>query len=440
MKSRTALILFSFGLLLWLMIGFGFTQVAYQSFFDWLIFKVPSNELNLGILTLIIFAAAGVVLAKSSLAQDSKAEEKRKTDDKLTSLLNNLPVGVYRISPNGGILQTNLQFAKTLGYESIQELRNINLNEVYLNKADRQAYLERLREGPQFAEFEIRRKDGRTVWVREYPRATVKVDGTIDYIDGVCVETRGIDAIMRDITEHKRLERMKDNFIVTVTHELRTPLVSIKGYVDHITESESGIPSSIKPQLDVVRRNTDRLLDLTNDLLNIQSIENGKLDVTLEKLNLQETLADYIEEIQPLFRSKKQVVKLDAPEKPLLVLGNRLRLGEVMMNLLNNANKFTPEEGHVVIRVEDGDAAATVYVKDSGIGIDKKDLEQVFERFAAIKKPTYFKGSGLGLSLAKKLVEAQGGKIWATSEGKGSGATFAFTLPKPREEVVRIVG
>jgi PAS domain S-box-containing protein len=440
MKSRTALILFSFGFLLWLMIGFGFTQIAYQSFFDWLIFKVPSNELNLGILTWIVFAAAGVVLAKNSLAQDSKAEEMGKTSDELTSLLNNLPVGVYRISPTGGILQTNRQFARTLGFESIQELRNINLNEVYLNKADRQAYLERLREGPQFAEFEIRRKDGRTVWVREYPRATLKVDGTIDYIDGVCVETHGIEAIMRDITEHKRLERMKDNFIVTVTHELRTPLVSIKGYVDHITESESGIPSSIKPQLDVVRRNTDRLLDLTNDLLNIQSFENGKLDVTLEKLNLQETLANYIEETQPLFRSKKQVVKLEAPEKPLLVLGNRLRLGEVMMNLLNNANKFTPEEGHIVVRVEDGDAAATVYVKDSGIGIDKKDLEQVFEPFAAIKKPTYFKGSGLGLSLTKKLVEAQGGKIWATSEGNGSGATFAFMLPKTRGEVVRIVG
>ena len=155
---------------------------------------------------------------------------------------------------------------------------------------------------------------------------------------------------MRDITEHKRLESMKDNFIVTVTHELRTPLVSIKGYVDHIIESESKLNPTIKPQLDVVRRNADRLLELTNDLLNIQSFENGKLDVTVEKLNLQEILAEYIEEAQPLFRSKKQVVKLDAPDKPLLVLGNRLRLGEVMMNLLDNASKFTPEKGHIIIR------------------------------------------------------------------------------------------
>lgn len=230
------------------------------------------------------------MLAKNSLAADSKAEQLRKTNGNLNSLLDNLPVGVYRITPTGGILQSNRQFARILGYESLQQLRTINLNEVYLNKSDRQAYLERLREGPQFAEFEIRRKDGRSVWVREYPRAAMKVDGAIDYIDGVCVEANGIDAIMRDITEHKKLESMKDNFIVTVTHELRTPLVSIKGYVDHIIQSESKLNPTIKPQLDVVRRNADRLLELTNDLLTIQSYESGKLDVTVEKLNLQEIL------------------------------------------------------------------------------------------------------------------------------------------------------
>jgi len=440
MKGRTTFILFFFGFLLWLMIGYGFTQIAYQSFSDWLMLKVPRNELNLGIMTWIMFAALAVVLARDSLSAGSKAEQLRKTNDKLTTLLNNLPVGVYRISPTVGILQTNRQFAKILGYESIQELRNINLNEAYVNKADRQAYLERLREGPQFAEFEIQRKDGGTVWVREYPKATVKVDGTIDYIDGVCVETHGIDAIMRDITEHKKLESMKDNFIVTVTHELRTPLVSIKGYVDHIIQSETKLNPTIKPQLDVVRRNADRLLELTNDLLTIQSYENGKLDVKAEKLNLQEILAEYIEEAQPLFRSKEQVVKLDAPDKPLPVLGNRLRLGEVMMNLLDNASKFTPEKGDIIIGVEEHETEAVVYVSDTGIGIDKKDLEHVFDPFAAIKKPTYFKGSGLGLSLAKKLVEAQKGKIWAFSQGKGSGTTFVFTLPKAREEAVRIFG
>ena len=111
-----------------------------------------------------------------------------------------------------------------------------------------------------------------------------------------------------------------------------------------------------------------------------------------------------------------------------------------MTNLLNNAIKFTPKGGHIVIRVEEDDASATVRVTDNGIGIRKEDLDRVFQPFAGIEKPTYFKGTGLGLSLSKKLIEAQGGRIWVASQGMGQGATFAFTLPKPKEELIRVHG
>lgn len=428
------------GFSLWLLIGFGFTQITGQSLFNWLTFNVPSNELGLGILTLTVFALAVALAARNSLGEESSVKGLSKTNAKLTSLLNNLPVGVYSVSPSGVVLQANRQFAKTLGYETPQELRNINLNGVYTSKSDRQTYLEKLKEGPLFAEFEIQRKDGSTVWVREYPRATLNVDGTIEYIDGVCVETHGIDAIMRDLAEHKRLRSMKDNFIVTVTHELRTPLVSIKGYVDHIIAKEPDASNNIKRQLEVVRRNTDRLLELTNDLLNIQDMENGKAGIRLEKLNIQEILTQCVEEIQPLLRDKEQEVRLEVPDKPLLVLGDRLRLSEVIINLLTNANKFTPNERQIIVHVEEDDTSVTVGVTDNGIGISKEDLDRVFEPFAAIQKPAYFKGSGLGLSLAKKLTEAQGGRIWVTSQGKGQGATFTFTLLKPKEELIKVHG
>lgn len=441
MKGRSTLILFSLGILFWVLsAALDSLLIPNQSFLDWLIFSVPTNELNLRIATLIVFTFAGVALAKNSLSQESKIEEMRKTIDKFTTLLDNLPVGVYRVTPDGRILQTNRQFAKTLGYDEPGELRNVNLNEIYANKSDRQAYLERLREAPVFAEFELQRNDGRTVWVREYPRATLSPDGTIEYVDGVCVETHGIDALMRDITEHKKLQSMKDHFIVAVTHELRTPLVSIKGYVDHIMAKEPDLSTSIRSKIEVVRRNTDRLLELTNDLLNVQDFETGKLEIRPEKLPLQDTLNQCIEEIQPLLRDKKQEVKLEVTDKPLVVVADRLRLSEVVMNLLNNANKFTQNGGRIIIRVEEDDTAATVCVSDSGIGIAKKDLDRVFEPFAAIEKPSYFKGSGLGLSLTKKLIEAQGGKIWVTSLGKGLGTTFAFTLPKPKEEWIKVHG
>lgn len=252
------------------------------------------------------------------------------------------------------------------------------------------------------------------------------------------METHGIDAIMRDIAEHKKLEGMKDNFIVAATHELRTPLVTIKGYVDHIIAREPDLSNKIKTQLEIVRRNADRLLELTNDLLEIQNMQSVRIQ--FETIGLQETLTQCVEDVQPLLDDKKQEIKLELPDKMLLVRGDRLRVSEVMMNLLNNANKFTPEGGQIIVRLEDGDTAATVYVTDNGIGLDKKDQELVFEPFAPIRKPTYFKGSGLGLSLARRLIEAQGGKVWVMSQGKGRGATFAFTLPKSREELITVHG
>ena len=282
---------------------------------------MPSSELNLRITALALLAVTGIVLAKNSHSQDSRIEELTKSNANFTSLLNNLPVGVYRATLEGKVLQTNLQFAKILGYKNPQDLRDINLNEVYTNKSDRQAFLKRLREAPVFGEFELRRKNERMVWVREYPKATLKVDGTIEYIDCVCVEAHGIDAIVRDLTEHKKLESMKNGFIVAVTHELRTPLVSIKGYIDHILAREPNVSDSLKSKIEVVQRNTDRLLELTNDLLNIQNMENGTFEIKLQKLNLTEVLTQCVEEIQPILRDKQQEVNLDVTDKNLMRIG-----------------------------------------------------------------------------------------------------------------------
>ncbi len=441
MKGRTAIILVCLGIANWMLAAvFDYFTMPTQSFLDWLIYNVPLNELILRIITLGIFAVAGVALAVNSLAQESALDRLGKSNDKYTSLLRNLPVAVYRMTPNGVVLEANQQFAEMLGYHEVGELRNFNMNQVYVNKPDHQRHLESLKEAPVFAEFELARKDGSTVWVRDYPKATLNVDGTIAYVDGVCVEMHGINGIMRDITEHKRLQSMKDRFIVGVTHELRTPLVSIKGYVDFIMEKEPDLSAGLKSKIEAVRRNADRLLELTNDLLSIEDMETGRLEIKSEKLSLQEVLMQCLEEIQPLLREKRQEVRLEVPGIKVTVYADRLRLNQVLMNVLSNANKFTPVEGNITIRIDEDDNSVTISITDSGIGLDEKDLERVFEPFAVIEKPTYFKGTGLGLSLAKKLVEAQGGKIWASSVGRGRGATFMITLPKTKEEWIRVHG
>jgi two-component system phosphate regulon sensor histidine kinase PhoR len=441
METRHVMVMLLLGMFLWLL-NTAFTILTFPNLFflNALILQVPIDQLILRIITLVVFASLGVLLSRTSAFTGSRmVKELKRSKEMYETLLENLPVGVYRITGNGQIVWANHQFAQMLGCKK-EELQNVNLNEICVNGLDRQGQLEKLREAPVFAEFEIRPKENAPVWVRDYPRATLNDTGKIVYIDGVCMETHAVNALVRDITERKRLENMKDQFFAAVTHELRTPLVSIKGYVDHIMTKEPNLSRNVRSQIEIVKRNTQRLLDLTEDLLNIQYMETGRLELKFEALNLQEILTQCVEEIQPLVNDKGQEVRLEIPGKTLLVVGDRLRLVEVLMNLLQNANKFSPNGGSLIVRVEEDVGTVTISITDNGIGIEKKDLGRVFEPFAAIPKPAYFKGSGLGLSLTKRLVEAHGGKIWATSMGIGSGATFAFALPRLKEESVRSYG
>lgn len=413
-----------------------------RSFSDWLFLRVPINALIERVATVMLVGLAAIVVAGDSRIQESTIKRLTEAEDRYASQLRRLPVGVYRIAADGRILEANDQFARILGFHDRTELKGAawNLNEFCTNKTDRQKQFEKLREGPAFAEFELRRMDERTIWIRDYPQATLNADGSIAYIDGVCVEMHGIDGIMRDIAEHRKLQRMKEHFIISVTHELRTPLVSIKGYVDHILAKEPSLSQGLKTQIEIVRRNADRLLQLTDDLLNLEETETGRLDLKVQPLALREAVAECVEEVQPLIKEKGIELKLEIPEDLCKISADPLRLVEILTNILENAVKFTPRNGEITIRAEEGDSTTTVSIADSGIGIDPKDLERVFEPFAVIDKPGYFKGTGLGLSLAKKLVEAHGGRVWASSVGKGRGSTFYFTLPKKEEKWLTIHG
>jgi len=355
-------------------------------------------------------------------------------------MLDNLPVGVYRSTSQGRIVEANRRFAQLLGYETVNEMKQVDINDLYVRKFDRQGHLEKLREGTVFAEFELRRKDGRTVWVRDYPKPTLGSDGNVDYQDGVIMETYGMEAIVRDIAEHRRLETMRNQFAAAVTHELRTPLVSINGYLDYVlSEEPNATLKDLRPDLEIAKHNADRLLALTNDLLDIQRMESGRLQLKVETGSFRDLLKQCIEEIQPLLEQKNQNLHMKIPAGRMPIRADHLRLCQAIVNLLNNAVKFTPNGGDITISVQENNGEIQVAVHDTGIGVDRKDLHRVFEPFAAIEKPTYYKGTGLGLSLTKRLIEAHGGKIWASSPGKDQGAAFTFVLPKKRR-IVEIYG
>jgi signal transduction histidine kinase len=271
--------------------------------------------------------------------------------------------------------------------------------------------------------------------------AYVRKDGTVIPIElsSRIIKFKGrsvILSIARDISDRKKMTEIREQFLSHVTHELRTPLVSIKGYLDLAVSGALGaVPKEIESGLQIVKRNADRLLSLTNDLLDFRRLEAGKFQLNKAPLNLQDIIKDCVEEIQPSINQRKQNLNLEVAERPLLVQGDAVRLSQVLVNLLSNANKFAPEGGTITLRSTEEEDVIQVQVSDKGIGINMEDLGRVFEPFAAIEKPTYVKGTGLGLSITKGLVEVHGGRIWAESEGEGKGATFSFTIPKRKEEV-----
>lgn len=335
-------------------------------------------------------------------------------------------------TPEGDYIYGNQSMLDLFGYTE-DEMKNVKADQLYVNQEDRDKFRQELEQKGYVKDYEakMRKKNG-----EEMDCLITSTTHRDDKKNILRYQT-----FIFDITERKRVEEEKtrtqvmNRFISTITHELRTPLVSIDGYLDYINTGKLGpVPKKIESSLKVVRQESARLLSLTNDLLDIRRLEFGTFQLNQEPLNYNEVIDHCVREIQPFIREKKQQFKVDVQEEPLMVNGDRIRLCQSLMNLLSNATKFTAEGGDIILRVEDDGDNITTQVYDTGIGIREEDLGRIFESFAAIKKPTYIKGTGLGLSVTKGLVEAHEGKIWAESEGEGKGATLTFTIPKYKKK------
>jgi signal transduction histidine kinase len=246
--------------------------------------------------------------------------------------------------------------------------------------------------------------------------------------------SRAFDQMTQDLKE-TQIDRLRATFLSAVTHELRTPLGPLKVHLDYAVAGKLGpVPEKLQSSLQAMKRSVDRLHGLTNELLDLRRIQAGRLRVNLESMNFREILEESVKEIQAQTDQKKQRVHLEVTEGPLPAHGDPTRLRQVLMNLVNNASKFTPEEGAITIKVDDDGDTIKCKISDTGIGIRKEDLPKVFEPFSNINKPGNIQTVGLGLSITKGIVEAHGGKITVESDGEGKGATFTFTIPKLKGE------
>lgn len=228
------------------------------------------------------------------------------------------------------------------------------------------------------------------------------------------------------------LDRLKTAFVSIVSHELRTPLTSIKGLTDNLMGGVAGpLNDKHRHYIARIQANADRLTRMLNELLDLSKIEAGRLQLHPTALSLAELLDDVVEAFQPLAQRKGIVIELrSAPDMPK-IQGDRDKLYEVLANLLENAVKFTPEAGsvHIAARVLDA-RRIQVEVVDTGCGIPPEHLPRIFDKFYQVHStPLNMGGAGLGLAIAKGLVELHGGTITAESGPGGGGTRFSFTVP-----------
>lgn len=249
---------------------------------------------------------------------------------------------------------------------------------------------------------------------------------------------QGQRMIIRDITERRRLEqekervdRLKSDFVSIVSHELRTPLASVQGFAELLLTREPE-PEKRRQWLQVMLTESRRLGSLIDDLLNIARIEEGRVELHREPLELGQIAGERLRLFQG--GSAKHVLKPDLPHDLPRVMADRSRLERILDNLLSNAIKYSPQGGQITVSARQEGGWVRVSVADRGIGIPRDKLEAVFERFQQLDSFLTRKvgGVGLGLAITKASVELHGGRIWVESE-VGKGSTFHFTLPVAQE-------
>jgi len=254
---------------------------------------------------------------------------------------------------------------------------------------------------------------------------------------GARAEAESVQRLLAEQNDQLReLDRLKDEFVSLVSHELRTPLTSIRGYVELLLEEEGQLDDDQRRFLEIVNRNSERLLALVADLLFLAQIDAGKPGIELGRVDLNRIVEECIEASSPVADSKGIDLSLQARRLPKLE-GDPARLAQVLDNLVSNALKFTPSGGSVELRLRAEDGQAVLEVQDTGLGIPEEEQGQLFERFFRSSSSTEaaIPGTGLGLTITKAIVERHGGTIEVES-APNAGTTVRVRLPlKTKQEL-----
>lgn len=363
----------------------------------------PFDESDLHLLSAMADYAA-VAIENAALLTNLQTEKR-----KLETILRETRDAVLVIDPQGDILLCNPAACQALelgdrwaGQPATEAIRNADLLDL----------LDHLQRPDVPLQTEVTLADGRILNAHASP------------IEGV-----GTVIVMQDITYLKELERVKSEFIATVSHDLRTPLTAIQGYID-LLPRVGPLTEQQREFITRLQRSLSSVTQLVTDLLEIGRVEVG-FDLEMSQVDLGALINEAVAELRPEADAKRQHLQVNVPVDLEPITGNPRRLRQVIVNLVSNAVKYTPENGHITVSVAESQEHVSISVTDDGIGIPLADQPFIFDKFFRVDSPETrdIPGTGLGLSIVKSIVEKHRGRVWVEST-PGQGSTFTVLLPK----------
>ncbi|MDY3619309.1 ATP-binding protein [Agathobaculum sp.] len=332
--------------------------------------------------------------------------------DKLSTLFLHMTDGVAAFTPDGRLIHMNPATESLLGVRSEDDLA---FDELFadLDMPDTDETAMR-----SFMTSEITRF-GRVLSVTLAPYGALDGEG-------------GVIAVLHDITEQRRLDDARREFVANVSHELRTPLTNIRSYTETLSDAAGELPIDTEKQfLGVISSESERMARIVTDLLTLSKLDYGRMDLRMTRFSLRDMLRNVANAMKFTAEDSGHELTVDTPDTLPHIVGDRERLEQVVVNILSNAVKYTPRGGHVRLSARElSGKRVRIMVEDDGVGIPKEDVPRLFERFYRVDKARSREagGTGLGLAIAKEIIEQHGGKISLASE-YGAGTTVTITLP-----------
>ena len=348
---------------------------------------------------------AAALRRSAAAVQDEHAAAEAERD-RLATLIDELSDAILIAAADGRVLLANAAARASIG----QDVIGRHLPEV-IRHHETLAAIASAREGRE-AVATIERSEPRR-FLRAFARP---------------LEGGQILLVIQDLTTLRRLETVRSDFVANISHELRRPITSLKAMAEALEEGALDDGAVARDFVHRMHQEIDGLAQLTNELLTLTRIESGSETLTLLPQSPADLLADCARRMGPLASRADVALLVESGDAPA-VRADGERVGQVLANLVHNAVKFTPAGGSVRLSAAREDGRVAFSIADTGVGIERADLERVFERFYKADRSRAGGGTGLGLAIAKHIVQAHGGRIEARSDGPGRGATFRFTLP-----------